>query len=45
MTCDSKGQINRRQLLAGATVLAISAACADGLAEETLKEISELRPG
>ena len=45
MSCNSKGQINRRQLLAGAAVLAISSACADGLAEETLKEISDLRPG
>ena len=45
MSCDSKGQINRRQMLAGAAVLAISSASADGLAEETLKEISDLRPG
>jgi hypothetical protein len=45
MHCDSKCQITRRQLLAGATVLAVSSACADALADETLKEASKLRPG
>jgi L,D-transpeptidase catalytic domain len=43
--CDSKGQINRRQLLAGATVLAVSSTCADVLADDTLKDIADLRPG
>jgi hypothetical protein len=43
--CDSKGGINRRQLLAGAAVLAVSSACADGLADDTLKDIADLRPG
>jgi hypothetical protein len=42
---DANGQINRRHLLAGAGVLTVASVCAEVLAEETLKEVSDLRPG
>ena len=42
---DADRRINRRQLLAATTMLASAFVCADALAEEVLKEISDLRPG
>ena len=45
MHCDRGRRISRRQLLAATTMLATAFVCADVLAQEDLKEISDLRPG